>query len=101
VTKTPELQPRTPLVNPDLEWLAGLSLEEFREVFRGSPVKRARFNGLRRNIAIALGNSDEERFVPVLEELSRDEDVMVADHARWALQRLRDELRRLRRRPAK
>ena len=101
VTKTPELQPRTPLVNPDLEWLAGLSLEEFREVFRGSPVKRARFNGLRRNIAIALGNSDEERFVPVLEELSRDEDVMVADHARWALQRLRDELRRPRRRPAK
>jgi epoxyqueuosine reductase len=101
VTKTPELQPRARLVNPDLEWLAGLSLEEFREVFRGSPVKRARFNGLRRNIAIALGNSDEESFVPVLEELSRDEDVMVADHARWALQRLRDELRRLRRRPAK
>jgi epoxyqueuosine reductase len=94
VTKTPELQPRAELVNPDLEWLAGLGLDEFREVFRGSPVKRARFNGLRRNIAIALGNSDEERFVSVLEELSRDEDVMVADHARWALQRLRGELRR-------
>ena len=93
VTKTPELQPRAALVNPDLEWLAGLSLEEFREVFRGSPVKRARFNGLRRNVAIALGNSDEERFLPVLEELSRDEDVMVAEHARWALRRLRGELR--------
>ena len=71
-----------------------MSLEEFREVFRGSPVKRARFNGLRRNVAIALGNSDEERFLPVLEELSRDEDTMVAEHARWALQRLRGELRR-------
>ena len=94
VTKTPELQPRAALVNPDLEWLAGLSLEEFREMFRGSPVKRARFNGLRRNVAIALGNSDEERFLPVLEELSRDEDGIVAEHARWALRRLRGELRR-------
>ena len=94
LTKTSELQPRAALVNPDLEWLAGLSLQEFREVFRASPVKRARFNGLRRNVAIALGNSGEERFLPVLEELSRDEDGMVAEHARWALRRLRGELRR-------
>jgi epoxyqueuosine reductase len=94
VTKAPELQPRAELVNPELEWLAGLGLEEFREVFRGSPLKRARFNGLRRNVAIALGNSGEERFLPVLEELSRDEDGMVAEHARWALRRLRGELRR-------
>ena len=93
LTKTPELQPRAALVNPDLGWLAGLSAEEFREVFRGSPVKRARFTGLRRNVAIALGNSDEERFLPVLEELSRDEDETVAEHARWALRRLRGELR--------
>ena len=94
VTKTPELQPRTRLVNPDLEWLASLSVEEFREVFRGSAVKRAGFNGLRRNVAIALGNSDEERFLPVLQELSHDEDPLVTEHARWALQRLRDALRR-------
>jgi epoxyqueuosine reductase len=94
LTKTSEVQPRAALVNPDLAWLAGLSLEEFREMFRGSPLKRARFNGLRRNVAIALGNSGEERFLPVLEELSRDEDGMVAEHARWALRRLRGELRR-------
>lgn len=94
VTNAPQLQPRSRLVNPGLEWLATLSLEEFREVFRGSPVKRARFNGLRRNIAIALGNSDEQRFVPVLEELCGDEDMIVAEHARWGLQHLRRELGR-------
>jgi len=94
VTTVADLQPRAALVNPDLEWLAGLSLEEFREVFRGSPVKRARFNGLRRNIAIALGNSGEKRFVRVLEELSRDEDTIVAEHVRWALQRLRGNMQR-------
>ncbi len=76
---------RPQLVNPELEWLARLSVEEFREVFRGSPVKRARFNGLRRNVAIAMGNSGDEGFLPVLEELSRDEDAVVAEHARWAL----------------
>ena len=79
---------RPELVNPDLEWLARMSVDEFREVFRGSPVKRARFNGLRRNVAIAMGNSGDEHFLAVLEELSRDEDEMVAEHARWALQRL-------------
>ena len=52
------------------------------------PVKRARFNGLRRNVAVAMGNSGDERFVPVLEELSRDEDATVAEHALWALRHL-------------
>jgi epoxyqueuosine reductase len=89
LTTMPELQARPQLVNPELEWLAGLSVDEFRELFRGSPVKRARFNGLRRNLAIAMGNSGDRRFVPVLEERSRDENAMVAEHARWALQRLR------------
>ncbi len=88
LSRTPEFEARPHLVNPELEWLARLSVEEFREMFRGSPVKRARFNGFRRNVAIAMGNSGDERFLPVLQELSRDEDAMVAEHARWALQRL-------------
>ncbi len=76
-------------MNPELEWLARLSVEEFREVFRGSPVKRTRFNGLRRNVAIAMGNSGDPRFLPALQDLARDEDATVAEHARWALRRLR------------
>jgi len=88
LTTTSELEARPQLVNPELGWLARLSVEEFREVFRGSPVKRARFNGVRRNVAVAMGNSGDERFVPVLEELSRDEDAVVAEHARWGLRRL-------------
>jgi len=87
VTQAHELEARPQLVNPDLEWLARLSVDEFRGVFRGSPVKRARFNGLRRNVAIAMGNSSDQRFLPVLEELSHDDDAMVAEHARWALER--------------
>ncbi len=88
LTTIAEFQPRPQLVNPDLEWLAGLTLEEFREVFRGSPIKRTKYSGLRRNIAVAMGNSGEARFIPKLEKLAQDEDPTVAEHARWALSQL-------------
>jgi len=89
VNVSAEFQARPKLVNPDLQWLAQLSAEDFREVFRGSALKRGGFNVLRRNVAVALGNSGDERFLPVLEELSRDRNTFVAEHARWALRRLR------------
>jgi epoxyqueuosine reductase len=79
-----ELQPRSELVNPELEWLAQLTLEEFRETFRGSPVKRAKLTGLLRNAAIAMGNSEDQRFLELLRKLSEDEDPVVAEHASWA-----------------
>ncbi|MGC1784993.1 MAG: tRNA epoxyqueuosine(34) reductase QueG [Acidobacteriaceae bacterium] len=53
VTDWPELQPRPELVNPALDWLAGLNEEEYRREFRGSPVERAKFADFRRNVAIA------------------------------------------------
>jgi epoxyqueuosine reductase len=83
-----EFRSRPEMVNPELDWLASLSLEAFREVFRGSPVKRAKFSGIRRNLAVAIGNTGDSRFVPLLEEMIRGEDEIVAEHARWALQRL-------------
>jgi epoxyqueuosine reductase len=46
------------LFTPSLAWLASLSEEEFRRVFRGSAVKRAKWRGLRRNALVALGNAD-------------------------------------------
>jgi len=84
----PEFLPRTELVNPALDWISGMNVEEFREVFRGSPVKRAKHAGLLRNACIAMGNSGREEFIPRLRELIEYEDETVADHARWALQKL-------------
>jgi epoxyqueuosine reductase len=83
-----ELQPRPELVNPALEWLAQMNAETFAETFRGSPVRRAKLSGLRRNAVIAMGNSGNRRFVSALEKLSADEDAVVAEHARWGLRRL-------------
>jgi epoxyqueuosine reductase len=87
-SSAPEFQPREDLVNPALDWLAQISEEEFREKFRGSPVRRAKRNGLRRNAAVAMGNSGEERFRPVLQKLAEDEDPDIAEHAAWALDKL-------------
>ena len=86
----PEFQPREGLVNPALEWLAALDEEQFRAAFRKSAVKRAKRSGLRRNVAIAMGNSGDPGFRPRLVEMSRDDDESVAEHARWALRRLED-----------
>ena len=77
--------PRTQLVNPSLEWISGMKVEEFRRSFRGSAVKRAKLRGLLRNAAIAMGNSGDERILPRLRELAQHEDPAVAEHARWAI----------------
>jgi len=88
VTGEPEFEPRTELVNPALAWLAEMTAEEFRQVFRGSPVKRTKLGGIRRNAVIAMGNSGDPDFLPKLERLSEDGDPVVAESARWAKARL-------------
>jgi epoxyqueuosine reductase len=83
------------LFAPELEWLASLTQEEFSQIFRGSAVKRAKWRGLVRNACIALGNSQvargsqaHARIVALLERLASSDDSLLAEHARWALQRL-------------
>jgi epoxyqueuosine reductase len=88
-TAKPEFQAREGLVNPALAWLAEISEEEFREKFRGSPVKRTKRSGLRRNAFIAIGNSGDESLVPIVERGSHDPDPVIAEAASWAKQKLR------------
>jgi epoxyqueuosine reductase len=83
-TALPEFQPRPGLVNPALDWLAEMQAEEFREVFRGSPIRRTKLSGIRRNAVIALGNSGNQDFLPTLQKLSSDPDPIVAESAQWA-----------------
>ncbi len=88
VTRAEEFQPRDGLVNPALDWIAGMQAQEFRTVFRGSPIRRAKLSGVRRNAVIAMGNSGDKKFVPTLKRLAEDSDESVAGHAKWALNRL-------------
>jgi epoxyqueuosine reductase len=84
-----DLEPRPELVNPTLEWLAGLSEAEFEREFNGSPVRRTGFPGLRRNIAIAMGNSVRAQFAQHLESWASATDDGLRAAAQWALARLR------------
>jgi epoxyqueuosine reductase len=83
-----QMQPRPELVNPLLEWLAAMDQAEFESRFNGSPVRRAGFDGLRRNVAIAMGNSGLKRFVPVLENWSGTAEEGLRTAAQWALRKL-------------
>jgi epoxyqueuosine reductase len=83
------------LLKPSLEWLAGLSEEEFREVFRGSAVKRTKWAGLVRNACVALGNADirrgnaaYDRIMALLARLAELKISTIAESARWAFRRI-------------
>ncbi|HZD93185.1 MAG TPA: tRNA epoxyqueuosine(34) reductase QueG, partial [Candidatus Sulfotelmatobacter sp.] len=83
-----EFKPQEQIYHPELRKLAQMDEETYRQVFRGSPVKRAKYAGLKRNVAIAMGNSGNKDFVLELQKLAEDPDPVVAEHAQWALRKL-------------
>lgn len=88
ITADVELEPRVELVNPALEWLGSLDEESFERTFNGSPVRRAGFAGLRRNVAIAMGNSGERQFAAQLRVWAGAADAGLRTAAQWALKKL-------------
>ena len=88
ISEDPELEARAELVNPALEALAAMDEAEFERRFNGSPVRRAGFTGLRRNVAIAMGNSGHGRFAALLSQWAEAADEGLRAAALWALRRL-------------
>lgn len=76
-----------------LEWLA-LDEAGFKVRLAGTPLARSRRRGLRRNVCVALGNVGDKSAIPALEHAAADPDPLVAEHARWALDRIRARLER-------
>lgn len=72
--------------NPvELIELMQLDDDGFRLRFRGSPVLRCKRRGLLRNVAVALGNSGEQKAVPVLVSALGDHEALIRGHVAWAL----------------
>jgi len=69
-----------------------LSLDEagFQRRFAGTPLLRVKRRGLLRNVCVALGNIAGEEALPPLEKPASDLEPLIAEHARWALERIRD-----------
>jgi epoxyqueuosine reductase len=87
-------QPRAGLDSPRLIELWRRSDGDLRALVKGSPMTRAKLGGLRRNIAVAIGNSGDAEAIAALEESSPDrpsaDDPLVREHIEWARSRRSD-----------
>jgi epoxyqueuosine reductase len=84
--------PREAIVGKDASTLEceilAMSQEDFATAFRRSPMKRAKLKGLKRNAAVVLGNVGTMADAPVLRQALADSELLVREHAAWALGRI-------------
>ena len=69
----------------DLIELLGMDDQEFRQRFAGTPIMRAKREGMQRNACVALGNTGSEDSVPALSRALGTGTPVVRRHAAWAL----------------
>jgi epoxyqueuosine reductase len=66
-----------------------LSDDEFRALFRNSPIKRIKRRGFLRNVCVALGNIGDSSDLPALKGAAADPEPLIAEHAKWAIHQIR------------
>jgi len=87
----PAFAPRETLRAPLLAEFASLDDAAFRALFSGSPIKRIGRDRFVRNVMIAIGNSANPSLRATAQALCEDADPVVAEAARWAVQRLEED----------
>jgi epoxyqueuosine reductase QueG len=75
--------------------LMRMTRDEWDVYTRGSAIRRAGYAGLKRNVAVAMGNwfaaldAPPEDAVAALTDALQDEEPLVREHAAWALEQSR------------
>ncbi|MCC3861472.1 tRNA epoxyqueuosine(34) reductase QueG [Pseudemcibacter aquimaris] len=87
-TDEKQFHSRIELDFPKLSDLAMLDDPTFRTVFSGSPIKRIGRDYFIRNVMIAIGNSDNKNFIPLLTDKLNEESPYIRAMAVWALNEL-------------
>jgi len=85
VVELDHLQPRDENILPVLTDLFSLDDEGFRQRFRKSPIKRPGRSGLLRNVAIAMGNSGNRDYIPLLINALNDPEPLIRGHSAWSI----------------
>ncbi len=84
----PAWQPRPALDLPALVELWQRPDDDLRRTLKGSAMTRAKLTGLRRNLAVAIGNSGDAEAIAALDGAAGDrpsiEDPLVQEHLRYA-----------------
>ena len=88
VSREARLRARPELERPALADLVELDDAGFRALFAGSPIKRIGLARFLRNVLIAIGNSGDPGFTPLVEARLGADDPLVRGAAIWALRRL-------------
>jgi len=73
---------------PNLITLLTLTKEEFDVRYRGTPLMRAKHEGMQRNACVALGNIGHSAAIQALRKVLLDGSPIVREHAAWALGRI-------------
>lgn len=85
--------PREMLAGKSARMLAreilGMTQPEFSTAFKGSPMKRAKLRGIKRNAAEVLGNIGTAEGVDALTRALDDPEPLVHEYGEWALDRAR------------
>ena len=88
VSDDPVWQPRSAFAPADLVALWRAPDEALHQAIIGGPMRRAKLVGLRRNLAVAIGNTGDAATLSALDEGTPDRasvaDPMVQEHVAWA-----------------
>ncbi|RYD56176.1 MAG: tRNA epoxyqueuosine(34) reductase QueG, partial [Verrucomicrobiaceae bacterium] len=66
--------------------------EAFRTLFSKSPIKRIKRPRFLRNVCVVLGNTGAAEDLPALQQAAADPDPLIAEHADWAVKKIRGRL---------
>jgi epoxyqueuosine reductase len=85
----PDFRIRHRLDAPRLTELAAWSRGDFESRMEGSPIRRIGYEAFIRNVMVALGNGPPDpAAIAAVRHRCSDDSALVAEHARWALDRL-------------
>jgi epoxyqueuosine reductase len=82
------LRPRPEWLQPSLRWILELDEARWRAATKGTALRRSKYRGLIRNALIVAGNSGCSELLPLVRRWNRSDDVLLAEHAGWALAKL-------------
>lgn len=88
VSPEPCFQAREGVFNPEIRTVLAMTDDDFRRVYAGTPVKRAKYCGMIRNALIAAANSGIPALARGIRRFLSSDDAMLREHAQWALTQL-------------
>ncbi len=84
---SPVFPPALPESLP-LNEFPGMDKDSFRQKYGETPLSRPKLKGLVRNSLLAMGNSREAVYRPILEEFAANPDPILSEQAAWSLARI-------------